>query len=250
MILFYHIKIDKDITTIILRYMQHETINKILEDITNDKVKFASGADKINFLTDNIQKINKKKIISLDTSVDRISTIGKFTSILKDIEAAIKLEAGIFEFALIYSTTKNLSSKMMPAIYTDKTFDLITNLEENNLIDNKYLRKAILNGKINPQVVPFLTPQDLHPERWKDLIRKKNLREDKKKNIATTDLYQCWKCKGRRCRMFEMQTRGADEPYLFRVEKWSAIDIWIILWITQLAFHLYFLKGIKRPLVI
>ena len=46
----------------------------------------------------------------------------------------------------------------------------------------------------------------------KEIIRKNKLRAEKRENIAVTDLYQCYKCKGRRCRMMELQTRSSDEP--------------------------------------
>jgi DNA-directed RNA polymerase subunit M/transcription elongation factor TFIIS len=195
--------------------MENDKINKIIDNLKSEETHttyYANEAEKIKFLTDNIQKINKKKIMLLNVLVDRIGTIGKFALLLKDIDAALKIEAGIFEFTLIYVVTKNYTNKIMPAIYNDKINDLFLNLDENSSVENKYLRKAILNGVIDPQKIPFLLPQELHPERWKDLIRKKNLREEKKKNMACTDLYQCWKCKARRCRMIEMQLRSADEP--------------------------------------
>ena len=197
--------------------MQNEEIKKIIDNLNKEKTQFASEVDKIDFLTDNVKKINIKKINLLETLVDRPSTIGKFALLLKDIDCALKIESGIFEFTLIYVTNKNFSNKIMPAIYYDKVRDLIVNLDENTSLENKYIRKAVLNNKINPQIIAFLTPQDLHPERWKDLIRKKNLREEKKKNIACTDLYQCYKCKSRRCRMHELQTRASDKNIWFVV---------------------------------
>jgi transcription elongation factor S-II len=37
-------------------------------------------------------------------------------------------------------------------------------------------------------------------------------RIDKEQNMATTDMYQCRKCKERKCKVSSFQTRSADEP--------------------------------------
>ncbi len=36
--------------------------------------------------------------------------------------------------------------------------------------------------------------------------------EFKKNNMATTDTYECRKCKQRKCHIWQQQTRSADEP--------------------------------------
>jgi DNA-directed RNA polymerase subunit M/transcription elongation factor TFIIS len=192
--------------------MFNNETKKLLDDIANNKKKYASEINKIQFLTDNAKLIDSDKIVFLEKSINRVRTINDFVSILKNIDFAMKIEAGVFEFTLIYTSIKNYADVIMPSIYNDKVKDLCVNLDKQNSVENNYLKTAILTKKIDPQTLPFLSPQDLHPERWEKLIRKKKLREEKKKNIATTDLYQCWKCKSRKCRMFEMQTRSADEP--------------------------------------
>lgn len=184
----------------------------IMDNILEEKSKYASEIDKISFMTDNVQSINIKKIQFLEANIDRPNTISKLATLLKDIDTAFKIEAGVFEFTLVYCTTKNYIAKLMPAVYNDKIYELSQNLNPDNFVQNKTLINAIQEGKINPQMIAFLKPQDLHPQRWASLIKKTNLREEKKKNLAVTDLYQCWKCKERRCTVMEMQTRSSDEP--------------------------------------
>ncbi|ARF09785.1 transcription elongation factor TFIIS [Indivirus ILV1] len=166
----------------------------------------------LNYITSNIKNVDKSKISYLAENIDRINSISQFSYNLKNIDGAIKLEAGIFEFTLVYSLMKNYIKTILPAIYNDKVNDLLRNLDPNNSIGNNKLRDSINNGEIEPQRVAFLTPQELHPDRWELLIKKNKLREEKKKNMATTDIYQCYKCKGRRCTMTELQLRSADEP--------------------------------------
>lgn len=189
----------------------------IVDDIDALTIKKAESATPITganlkYITDNVKCVDKNKMIYLTNNVNRIETIGKFTSILKNIEAGIKIEAGIFEFTLVYSLIKNYTNPILPAIYNDKVFDILKNLDTNNSIANNTLFDKINSGEIDAQKIAFLKPQDLHPERWESLIRKTKLREEKRKNIATTDVYTCYKCKGKRCSLIELQLRSADEP--------------------------------------
>ena len=189
----------------------------IVDEINNQdakKAEFASPieGENIKYITDNIKCIDKKKIIFLSDSVDRIEAISKMALLLKNIDAAIRVEAGIFEFTLVYSLIKNYVTTILPAIYNDKVFDILKNLDSSNSVENYTLVDAINFDEIKPQTIAFLRPHEIHPERWATLIRKNKLREEKKKNIATTDIYMCRKCQSRRCSMIELQLRSADEP--------------------------------------
>lgn len=183
-----------------------------IDNVLHEKIKYASEIHKIKFLTDNIRRIPKKKILLLHKAVDRSEAVSKFASLSKNIQSAIELEAGVFEFVLVYATTKNFMPSLMSAIYNDKVNEIYMNLNPSYSLDNKILIEGIESGKINPQMVAFMKPQDLHPERWKNNVLRHELREEKKKNIATTDLYECPRCKKRRCQMIQLQTRSADEP--------------------------------------
>jgi len=177
------------------------------------KLEFASEFLEIPYITETIKIINKKKLLYLHKIIDRPQITGKFSILLKDIELAIYIEAGIYEFTLVYGQTKNIITKLLPAIYNDKVYEIFANLDDTNVgVENKTLKNAIINGEVDPQMLAFLQPHDLHPERWKDTIRKRKLREDKKKNMATTDLYQCRKCGERKCQVTELQIRSIDEP--------------------------------------
>lgn len=190
--------------------MQDEDLDIL--NIEDNKYKYASDVEKIEYLTNNIKNINSMHFRYLSSNVDRPYTITKFANILKDIETAIRIEAGIYEFTLVYITTKNYNISLMPAIYMDKVNELVLNLDESSVLQNQTFKTAIQNHAFNPQIAAFMKPQDVHPIQWQELVRKNNLRDEKKKNMAVTDLYQCYKCKGRRCRMMEMQTRSSDEP--------------------------------------
>ena len=58
----------------------------------------------------------------------------------------------------------------------------------------------------------YLTPQQKCPDTWDAIMKKNEFIEDKKNNIYTTDIYECFKCHKRRCTIEIIQTRSADEP--------------------------------------
>jgi len=55
------------------------------------------------------------------------------------------------------------------------------------------------------------TPQERCPLIWDAIIKKTEFIEDKKNNIYTTDIYECFRCHKRRCTIEIIQTRSADE---------------------------------------
>lgn len=88
-----------------------------------------------------------------------------------------------------------------------------------NLKDDKNpdLRRRVLEGTILPDVLITLAPEELAS----DLKREENQKIRERKLFdaapsaakqATTDQFQCGKCRQRKCTYYQMQTRSADEP--------------------------------------
>ena len=97
-------------------------------------------------------------------------------------------------------------------VYGLELENLLSPYNLNFLINNKTLIKKIKDGTIDIDNIALLKPYELHKEKWKKSIDRRNLIEDKKENIATTNRYKCNKCGNRKCTVYQLQTRGADEP--------------------------------------
>ncbi|CAH6421496.1 Transcription elongation factor TFIIS [uncultured virus] len=179
--------------------------NQIMKEFI-DKLKYASELKPLKYISEN--SIDMQKALFLMKNIDRNNSIKLLSDFLMDIDASIEIEAGIFEFTIVYTTIKNMIKTIIPAIYNDKLNDIIKNIND----DNSYIKRRILKRTINLQEVAFLSPQQLNPENWKILLRKNELREYKKKNMAATDLYKCFKCGNRKCSVMQLQVRSADEP--------------------------------------
>lgn len=172
----------------------------------------ASIFKQIDFKTNIAKEIEQNFVLKISNELNREKALEKILNYLNDFEKSIYLEAGLFEYSIVYTKLKNLPENLIISVYIDKLNDIILNLDKYSSIKNRYLKKNILNGNISPSEVPFLSPQDIHPKCWFDLEKKKKLREYKKSHMAATDLYKCYKCGESKCKITQLQTRGADEP--------------------------------------
>lgn len=159
-----------------------------------------------NFKSKYSDRIKKDASDKLDEDVNRVQATLDINRYIKDLDVSKEIEEGLFEYSLIYSRNNNVDESLVSAVYRDKLQDIITNLK------GSYLLGEIKNKNISPQDISFLSPAEMFPDGWEDLIRKKEFRKYKEDNIASTDLYKCYKCGERKCKVTQMQTRSADEP--------------------------------------
>lgn len=145
-------------------------------------------------------------------NIDRSKNIVKLNNMLIDIDAAIDIEFSVFEFAIYHMTVNSIVQTLLPAIYNDKLNSIIRNIDPNSHLKNETFKESILKREINPVLIAYLKPHETDPNGWKMQIEKRKLRKYNEENIASTDLYTCGKCKSKRCKVHQMQTRSADEP--------------------------------------
>ena len=155
----------------------------------------------------------------VDTLRHKSLDILKKTGIICLSETFVKeLEMEIFN----YSLRQALKKKIVPTwnthvkkIYINKLRSLYINFDPNSYIKNKRLIERIKKNEFTAKKLVNLTPHELFPENWKEMIdekfkRNKVLYHTKKE--AMTDQFKCKKCKSRETCYYEMQTRSADEP--------------------------------------
>eukprot|EP01112_Ceratiomyxa_fruticulosa_P019611 TRINITY_DN6460_c1_g3_i1.p1 TRINITY_DN6460_c1_g3~~TRINITY_DN6460_c1_g3_i1.p1 ORF type:complete len:330 (+),score=71.47 TRINITY_DN6460_c1_g3_i1:309-1298(+) len=119
------------------------------------------------------------------------------------------------------SRAADLIERELHSIYGDVNKDYKTKYRSIsfNLKNPKsdHLRRAVLEGRLSASVLCTMSPQEMaSPEDQKKRleIEKYNLEAAMIGNnsSATTDMFQCGKCKQRKCTYYQMQTRSADEP--------------------------------------
>jgi transcription elongation factor S-II len=123
------------------------------------------------------------------------------------------LEKGIYNYSLKHATKINVVKKWdntyFVKIYLNRLRTIINNLRDEKLVN------LVKNKDIKAHKVAFMTHQELQPDKWRELIELKKIRDENKyepKLEASTDDFKCWKCKSKKCTYYQLQTRSADEP--------------------------------------
>ena len=98
--------------------------------------------------------------------------------------------------------------------YRGKVRSLSLNLKDKN---NPELRASVLSGEIAAHQLVVMRSEELASNSLKaqqESIRQQNLHHAKgaEAQEAETDAFQCGKCKAKKTRYYQMQTRSADEP--------------------------------------
>lgn len=104
------------------------------------------------------------------------------------------------------------------AAYKSKIRSLFVNLKDKN---NPGLRESVVSGDLKVERLCTMTSQDMASEERK-AADSKIMQENLFKTLgaeevqAETDAFQCGRCKQRKCRYRQAQTRSADEPMTVR----------------------------------
>ena len=105
-------------------------------------------------------------------------------------------------------------SKVVCQAYRTKFRSKFLNLKEKT---NPRLRQNLLRGLLSCQRFMAMTSQEMASEDLRkemESMEKENLLKVRsaKDNSAETDMFQCGRCKQRKCKYYQLQTRSADEP--------------------------------------
>ena len=157
-----------------------------------------------------------RKIDNADTF--RANVRQKLDKILNNEKNTSNMEKGIFNYSLKEAGHRKIVKKwnnhLFVQIYVDRLRSIMTNLKGEIL-------QQINDGTVKPQVVAFMTHQELSADRWDALIKAKIIRDKNKFETtisASTDTFTCRKCKGNQCTHYCQQIRSADEPMTIFVQ--------------------------------
>jgi len=135
-----------------------------------------------------------------------------------DEKMAKDLEIGIFNWTVKnsehYKIVKNWKNPKFCILYKDKAMSILANIDKGSYVKNNRLLDRIKESEFMPHELPFMEPENVFPEKWKDLLDEK-LKHDvvfEEKPEAMTNQFKCGKCKKRDCIYREKQVRSADEP--------------------------------------
>lgn len=140
---------------------------------------------------------------------------------------ASNLEKGIYNYAIKQSNERLVVKKWenvyFVQLYMDKLRSIFANLGCPDLVT------MINSKKIKIHEIAFMTHQELQPEKWRQLLEDKKIRDENRftpKIQASTDTFTCWKCKSKECTYYQLQTRSADEPMTLYISCISCGNRW------------------------
>ena len=168
---------------------------------------------KLKYLTNVLDRedISLDYIKEINMNCNRNYAVERISKALTNIDIALEIEAGIFEFTLI-ETVNNDALNYYQTFYNDKLNNTLSNFDNELSTYNPLLIKKLKRKEIVAQELAFMRPVEINPKNWEAIIKKNELREYKKNNMATTTLYKCYKCGERKCSVLQIQKRSADEP--------------------------------------
>jgi DNA-directed RNA polymerase subunit M/transcription elongation factor TFIIS len=145
------------------------------------------------------------------TKNNRELNINKLINFISNENSKL-LEQSIYEFSLLWCEDNKIDNYLVEEIYQSKFNSIYMNIDPNSYIKNNYLLNAINNNELEVKDIPYLKPEDIYPDNWKNIKNKLALIEDKRKNMNVVELFPCKKCGCKKHTIKQMQTRSCDEP--------------------------------------
>jgi DNA-directed RNA polymerase subunit M/transcription elongation factor TFIIS len=128
-------------------------------------------------------------------------------------------EAGVFNWALACGDERrvacNWANPRFRALYTSKARSVTCNMDPRGYVTNDRLLQRLREREFLPHDVASMNPENVHPERWRNVVEMKMRRDEyisNAKPMAMTDHFCCARCKKRECSYMELQMRSCDEP--------------------------------------
>lgn len=125
---------------------------------------------------------------------------------IKDENIVKKIEEGIFDFTNQHLEVNNTPPFLFEEIYENRANEII------NIISvSEHMLKIIGEGKILPEKIAFMKNEELIPEKYEEIFKKKEIHNLNKENKGST-AFECKKCHKRNAEITQKQTRSGDEP--------------------------------------
>lgn len=138
-----------------------------------------------------------------------------------------ELEEAIYEWTCEEAVRKNVpvewGNRLFIELYRERLFTLHRNLAHDCVVS------MIQNEGIPARTFAYMTHQEIQPEKWKEALRLKSIRDQNKFGQtveANTDAFTCRKCRSKQCTYYALQTRSADEPMTLFVTCISCGNRW------------------------
>lgn len=148
-----------------------------------------------------------------DPDIFRKNIVNNLNKIINNENISINLEKGIYNYSIDMATKRNIIKKWTNIHFINIYLSKLKTIRFN--LTNKELFKKLINKDFKSHELAFMTFNEMRPDLWDKLLEIKKIKDENKfspKIEASTDDFQCSKCKSKKCTFYQLQTRSADEP--------------------------------------
>ena len=141
----------------------------------------------------------------------RFKVFARFLEIMGSDPIAKNLEKSVYNYA-VKIPNPSWENPSFKSRYRFKAMEIIRLLQDPKCS----LKNRIASGDVKTREVADLPPDELFPGGPYDAMKSSLVIEEERRRSAAENvpegLFQCRKCKSRKTRYYQMQTRSADEP--------------------------------------
>lgn len=184
----------------------------ILEQCNNILSSSVSEFKHVDYLVPENKLLNTYEMRNKFYDINRLEKIYEIDNHIKNLSYSHLIEAGIFEYVITYIYDNDLNKTLIESTYNNIFNDIIKYIDPSSQRYSQHCIDNINNGNFNPQELAFMPSYEINPDSWEKSLKRQQLKEFKKNNIPTTELYTCRKCGQKKCKITETQSRSADEP--------------------------------------
>lgn len=194
-------------------------INKSLKEIAS-KCQMGNSKDEQHRLKEQ-ESVDNDNERSFDESLSETQALKKYMKGDLKIEKAVALLLNAFKVNIkdiIYDKAVFLSTEIATLIsekFRD-TFPKTVRTKSHNLKENSKLCKKVYDMKISASELVNMSILDMKSDELRstdDLAIKDSILSSQiAKTAAETDIFECGKCKQKKCTYSQLQTRSSDEP--------------------------------------
>jgi DNA-directed RNA polymerase subunit M/transcription elongation factor TFIIS len=125
------------------------------------------------------------------------------------------IENSCFNYTVGKANEENIpsdwSSELFKEIYHAICAKIYSNISKKCGVHNENLLFNIINNIVDVNKIPYMSSQELFPEKYKDLILKLEASKNVTRTIKTTSMYKCRRCHKNECTEENRYNRSLDE---------------------------------------
>lgn len=136
----------------------------------------------------------------------------KYNEKIKIIKA---IEKSCYNYSIDKAYEENIISswniELFCDLYHSICYKISSNLENDGMVNNPNLTKAILSENIDINKIPKLSSQELFPQKYVNIFERVEASKTVIQNFKTSEMYKCFKCHAKKCTIENRYNRSLDE---------------------------------------